>query len=370
MGNICYFNKKHNINKINNFDKYRENDIVGFNVCSIDLRLNDSFVKDFNDNNEIFTDMFNFALNDKYDIICMQGFNNKKLYDEFRRKLYEHTMFKNVELFFHPQINVVQKPDIFLNSLSEMQTIDLLNSDDKKSNSISLENSISRNSSEKYNSLIISKHKIISTAFQYIPAHVCTSNSIWDIVNINFNNTIISIFNATFQTDYIGVSNHRIRKEQIKHLRKSVIVNQVHIKNELEINQKNYSIICVQSNIQNFKNNGTNIEYEMLLKFLKSIDTYDYVQKIKYGIISQKNNDINNIRTNYIFLSQIGSDIYEKKDDNYSNRSTGIAIKNSILDKKISLLSINPFVTEFLIKKQTKEPFDTSNIIEITSEIQ
>ncbi len=186
-------------------------------------------------------------------------------------------------------------------------------------------------------------------------------DNLWDIVSINYNNAIINIYCVILQCDYVGISNHKIRQKQIKILREAMILNREHLKKDLNFNGSNYDIICIQSNIPNFKNNSINKEYDDLLKYLKAIDTYDYVQKIKYGINSQIQSDISYVRRNFILLSQICSEIFDKSSFNYgliSNKSFGIAIRNSIIDDKNCLYNAFPLITEFVMEKNNNEPYN------------
>lgn len=339
-------------NKISKKNKYKLPDRVKiFSICTLDLKLNKLI-----DYNEKIDNLFSFIIDNKYDIICLQGLNNKNLYDKLQNTLHFYNDKKNI--YFYPKLNNIK--NLFETSQRNLSE-----------HSVSVEDEISGDSIINHmDSIIISKYEILSSAPIEIPSYICTSDSTWYIMNIMFYNKIISIFSIKLQQDYIGVSNHRIRARQVEILRDSIIMNQAHIKNDLCITEENFTIISIQSNINNFKNNDLNKEYENLLSSIESIDTHDYIQKIKNGANQIKKNDIHNVRSNYILLSLINRNIYNHHfNPLIKNRSENIAIRNSIIEIDKNILGANPMITDFFIKIKNNDPFQNDDIIETTQNI-
>jgi hypothetical protein len=313
-------------------------------VYSHDLKLN----KSINYNDKL-NELYYFINNENYDIICIHGINNKKFFAELQKKLHNYNAQNKKKLSYYPELTLNEIND---NYISPMEI----------NNKILNESSVSqeKNNRDDYDSIIISKHTIISMSNIKIPKYICTTQNIYYLINIVFYNIIISIFNVSLQPDYVGIANHKIRKIQLKMLHDYIITNQNIVKNDFpEYYSKNITIISIQSNINNFDNNDINDEYTLMIDALESIDTFEYVQTIKYGDNSDRKNNLENIRSSYILLCLINNNVYKQYqvNDKYNNKSQNFGIINSILDKRFQIYEKIPLMSDFIIETNPIEPF-------------
>lgn len=330
-------------------------------IYSCDLKLNKSMNYD-----QKIDELTNFIITRDYDVICIQGIHNKKCYTELQNFLHEYNLDNYEKLSYYPEMDISRKKYSDIKSNNKSPKKKSYEHSVSVEHDISFEHSVSAEMNNDYtthDSIIISRYEILTMATVKIPNYICTSQNIYYIININFHNIIVSIFNISFQADCVGVTNHKIRKIQIKILHDHIVKNQDHLHSDFsEYKNKNMTFICIQSNINNFKNNAINGEYNFLLESLECIDTYDYVQKMKYGVDIEKKNNIYNIRSNYILLCLINNNVYQQQSNkflsHFNNKSQGIGIRNSIIDINSRILNVLPFVTEFVLDIPSNEPFD------------
>lgn len=331
--------------------------IIEFNLCLLDLNLNKFSVE----NNKITKQILKFILNmikNKYDVICLHGFQNKIIYNDIQNELWQEYK-NNSNLYFYPKLPHITDPR--KQAQYNKENIVMPNE-----SSVSLENDAEiHDLNQIYDTMIISRHFIDTNASENIPMGTCSKKLTWYIINIIFHGIVISIFNVKFQTDFIGISNRKVREEQIQTLNKTIFFNKSHVKNDLQYD-KNISIISLQSGINNFKNNCLNMEYEYMLNSLKCIDTYNYVSKLKKGLCTNIS-DIFNIQSNYILLHRLFDNTLDNNLDIMLDdiKLQDIGIINSYIDTKYNIYNSYPLITKFGIIQQSNVPYGIDETIEI-----
>jgi hypothetical protein len=165
----------------------------------------------------------------------------------------------------------------------------------------------SRSSDEyttEYQNIIVSKYPIVNGATLSIGT-VFNINSYANIANINYHGSIISVYNATLQIDFTGISNKKIRESQLKHLNNAINENRNFVKTDKTFHEyyvNDINILCCDLNIMEYKNNGVNDEFIKCVKTVKGLDLYKFVQRIV--VQKEDKNDFNNktARQSYIML--------------------------------------------------------------------
>lgn len=308
-------------------------------IYSFDAKLN----KTSNYENKM-NALFDFIFNEKYDILCLQGLNNPRSFSQIKDKLDNYN-------------SKCDDPDNEFYNCSKL----LYFPDNNDGDSDTINQSVSIDQDEViFDNLIISKHPMFSMTTIKIPSHICTKNNAFCAINIIIYGNMISVYNIALQEDYLGVSNNKIRAFQLNLLNDAITMNQENLDSEhiKKCTNKSIHIICIQSNIFEFKNDDINNEYKQMINALQCKDTFKYVQTIK----NNKNNKNMIPRTNYIFLSLINDDIYTHDSDIKSNK---LAIINSIQKTNMKLFDELPILAQFILVKNntntSSEPFADSD---------
>jgi hypothetical protein len=286
--------------------------------------------------------LINFITTSDCNIVCLQGINDTKLL----KLIVKYIFISNLESTSDKKLTTYPMLDTFcLTSDIDIIKVTWSNSDDD-------------NSLNGVNSLIISKENIISGSILKITSFELKKLHGWIYVaNIEWNGIIVSVYNATFQSNFVGVSNNEIRKIQIKELNTIVLENTKNINQNDEyanFGNKNINIICCQSNIQELLNNDINGEYLYFTRTLKSLDTYRYVQSLKGKQLNipYDATDISGSRNNYILLSNLDTIGFEKIENigDMLYEKYNILVINSKI-QKFKLFEDNMIITSFLSKQ-------------------
>ena len=309
------------------------NNLHKISVCSFNIKL----TKSINCNDKI-DQLVDFIITSDVDIICLQGLYDKNLCKILHRKIYEYKL-DNDKIYTCPLIFMPGKKTAKL----EQVIYDL---NDKSSTE---ENII------YHDFLILSKYEIHTQSIMELSIGYCKTPLYF--ITVNINEYLITIYNFSLLQNQIGVSNLKIRKKQLCKFRELI---EIHKKNMSHKDIfKNYvnnntHIICCDSYIVDTNNECD--EYSEMIKLLKVVDTYKYVQYLKGKIVCENDNEkmqCNRLETNYIFLEQ--------------NDSTKMTICNSIIKTNFDLFDEFPIVTDFVFEKNTirNEPFEDIEIVEI-----
>ena len=248
--------------------------------------------------------MLIYIIDNKIDILCLQGFVKFSIICEFVNKL-ENIMkekYANIKLYYAPQISLENNEDI--------NSFDLTWSSNNE------------NENENIDCIIISTYPILNFSKIKFIHHLDLINSPKYIIlaNINYNNILISVYSLSLQENLVGIRNTTIRKQQIEQLKSIILTNKSTIKNDLCINNiknQNIHIMCGNLNINEIENDVINKEYINIFRKMKFIDTYKYVMKYK----QLEQNDSTNIygfRTSYITI------FAEHIDTNNTNNTNNI----------------------------------------------
>lgn len=303
MGLCCSDNKNTTIiNPVINVDE----ELNELNICTFNTRLFQSI-----NYSEKIDNLINFITTSDCNVICLQGINDVKLLRIIIKKLFKHNLNDNLnKLTTYPMIE-----SFYLNTeySGELLVNDTASAEVMK---ITWSNSDGDNMAE-IDSLIITKENIISGSKLPLKSFELNSKvtNVY-IANIEWNNTIISIYNTSFQSDFVGISHEQQRKIQIKELRDIVLENYKNVmtcEDYVEYNKKGINIICCQSSIRELLNNTINPEYLYFTRTLNSLDTYRYVQTLKGITINSDydSTDISGARSSYILLAGLNTHNFE-----------------------------------------------------------
>lgn len=350
---INYFpnaNRSHkNDNLINIYENNNEikHNLIEFNVCSFNVRLAQSanYI-------EKVEGLINYLTTSKNNVICLQNINDTKILKHIVKRIFKYnlTATQNNKLLTYPMIET-----FYLNSGDinvSLSTSALINNTLKLTWSNSDDNNI-----DSINSLIITKENIISCSKAEMTSFQLNEKTNWVyVVNIEWHGYILSIYNTTFQNDFVGISNVDLRKIQIKEIKSIVESNSLHISKDEEYSEfinKKINIVCCQSNIKELLNNEVNQEYLYFTRTLKSLDTHRYVQTLK-GInmnTFRDATDLSGSRNNYILLSGLETTGYDNVEhigkDLYINHN--LIIINSQV-KTLNFYEDNPIISTFLMR--------------------
>lgn len=228
----------------------------------------------------------------RIDILCLQGVRNKDIADNIVKQ-FSHIL--KDDFYYAP--NITLTADQSAETSLEL-TWSNSNMDIKDTN---------------IDCVIVSRHPIMNYARVDFPQHhpdrLCQSILVG---NINYQGSIISLYNLTFHRDYIGDDNVNIRKDQIDILIQTIKDNAEDLAgNELftDVTDKHIHIVCGQLNIPEMINGTINKEYTYLFRQTKQLDTYRYVTDTKKIKPKSDQTNIYGTRTSYI---SIGVDVDNK----------------------------------------------------------
>ena len=292
-------------------------------ICSFDTNLDQSIYQ----KNKIKT-IVELINNNKIniDILCLQNIADIK-----KLKLLINELSSNVNLHFYPSIDVLnQIVPVSPTSKSILNTV-WSKSNDPDDVLLNI------------TSIIISKHSIINGTLNKISSFLNQDNYVYN-ANINFNGMVVSVYNITLQKDFTGISNKKVREEEIHWFHKIISKN----KEEITINNifDNYSknnihVICANLNISEYKNNYINTEFINCIKKLKSLDIYRYNKYMKNIV---KDNSKSIIRKDYILLIIDDCDQF----DQYCSNDEQINRINSYIYDKFKLSIKTNVVIDFI----------------------
>ena len=254
MGNSCFC-----------IDNDTDNSTIIFNISSINLDLHDT--SNITTKIDSITEHINRT---NYDVVCLQGLRDKQA----TKKLIKNLLLKTTYSIY-PSMSVLSNKNLLL----------LKKSSDSSQNSVDC--------------LILTKHKILSSCKVEIP-NILDNNGLPHVqkkyvyvINILFNNIVISIYNFSSINEL-----QNINDKQIELLNEIIRQNNLHIDSHEIFNlyesRNIHFICCLLKNIPETIDNEPNDEYISLIKKLKVIDVFRYVQ------IKNKKQKYN--MTNYIFL--------------------------------------------------------------------
>lgn len=292
-----------------------------------------------------------YFMHNNIDIICLQGFEKYSLIREFVSKLNKN-LDNSLILYYAPEIKT--------NTGNDIDAMDMTwsSSEDFEISDLDL--------------LIISKYKILDFSKIKLKNIINLPNSSKYLIvaNILFNNSVISIYNTSFQENLIGVNNMPIRKVQSDQLEDVIISNIEHLNDKIfgDYENKNIHIICGNFNINEIDNNEISREYLIVFKKLKIIDTCKYVAKHR-----KNNNDLSTnifgLRSSYICIR---IDVDTRKDISIKELTQELHTKSNIFIINSSIEKIEgyenyPITTTFKIKHgnkiQTDQTIQTYEVV-------
>jgi hypothetical protein len=337
-------------------------------ICSFNVNMNNTFTKKKNINtiiNYFFKDHNEY----KMDVMCLQEINNIDIHRDiikcFERKVIELNNWlpdnNKINLYYYPYSS--RDSNSFTdNSSTNNETWSLTekSSDNKSSYSKLI---VSRHKSIIYiedNQNVKSPRKLKSLNKSLRIGKIIDNhkNNKFQVINININNIIISIYNVDM-FEY-SIFNNIDYCNGFKKIERFININKQEVINYCNINQdikyRDIHVLCGQFNINEVKNNVINKTYKKLIKNLNCVDIFRYVTGMR-GRNSLKNKYDTNIlfsRNNYVLLS---TDIKEKLDDvNILSKKLydeyGLVIIDTFINNYIKDIFIN-FPTEviMLLKK-------------------
>jgi hypothetical protein len=362
MGNI-FFKRQKQIELKKNLSDFKT-----INICSFNIKFYHSI--DCTDKIQSLINLIQDD-NEQIDIICLQNICNKQILKQIIIKIINLNNDINTKkkLYTYPVFDILQQ---FIPNINTSKNIlDLIWSRSSDDDNGDIE------------SIIISKYPIISSAKIELSDVIFNKIQYLYLININFNNIIISVYNVTLCDDTIGVSNKNIRTQQINELKQIIDLNKETLCKEktTEIyssyEYRNIHILCSQLNINEFQNDELNSELVDCFRRLSGLDIYRYVQYIK-----NKNPDldidctgIGPERTNYIILLNDNNSEIEniKNIANILYKKMKIIIYNSYIVKNIPLFKNNIVKITLLIKDSDKNKIEYNHNYknkEITIEIE
>lgn len=189
-----------------------------------------------------------------------------------------------------------------------------------------------------FSNLIITKYPILSGKTEMIDIITGTKDiKFINIINIDFNGVIVSIYNFTLQKDFTGISNKLIREIQIKKIALEMAKNIKFV--EKEYNRKHIGILCANMNIYQYKDTVINDEYNESLKILDGVNLH--MTKINTN--------------NYILLCahNMGININSKDIKKMIYKKYGIIVKNSYTKENINYIDFfeeHPVIATLMIE--------------------
>jgi len=303
---------------------------------------------------------------DKYfeyniDVLCIQGIYGiniiKDLINAFKKKINEYNNNvignKNIYLEFYPDIEVQQNNSFYMSTC-----------EDYKDN--------------KYcNKLIVSRHSFLQTSNIEI---CCKDNILYrspktkindsddnisirkymQLVNINVDGTIVSVYNVELEPDSTGISNIKERKIQLNNIINNVKNNK---NNLLDANMRKFTygdvtyiasnrdihIVTGMFHINEIKNNVLNQEYINMNKIINGLDINRWIKCLR----NDNNNIVSNIKlTKDVYTFLISDDICDIHD--ISLKSQKIFEKHNAV-----IVSSNIMKNSINMNKFTYYPEDT-----------
>jgi len=293
---------------------------------------------------------------DKYfeyniDVLCIQGIYGiniiKDLINAFKKKINEYNNNvignKNIYLEFYPDIEVQQNNSFYMSTC-----------EDYKDN--------------KYcNKLIVSRHSFLQTSNIEI---CCKDNILYrspktkindsddnisirkymQLVNINVDGTIVSVYNVELEPDSTGISNIKERKIQLNNIINNVKINK---NNLLDANMRKFTygdvtyiasnrdihIVTGMFHINEIKNNVLNQEYINMNKILNGLDINRWIKCLR----NDNNNIVSNIKLTkdvYTFLiSDDICDIHEisLKSQKIFEKHNAVIVSSNIMKNSINM---------------------------------
>lgn len=325
-------------------------------VCSFNIRL----VQSANYLEKI-DNLINFITSSDYNVVCLQGIHDINLLKIFAQKIFEHNVTSCNKLTTYPVLESIY-PAARLSQQYKQRTHDDDNIVDDFTSAdilkITWSNSYEEDISD-IKSIIITKENIVSASKIKMQSVDSDYDECWMyVVNLEWNNKIVSVYNVTLEHDYVGISNIELRKCQLEELLGMINANIQHVTENEEYfsfgNTQNVSqinIVCCQSNIKELLNSDINNEYLYFTRSLKSLDTYRYVQTLKGKNISLPNDatDLSGSRNNYILLSMLNVDNFEILENigKYLYNNYKLLIINSQI-KEINLFEDYAVITHFI----------------------
>lgn len=324
--NCCRYDHINNVDNSTNNIELNKIDLIELKICSFNVRLFQSV-----NHVEKIENLIDFVIKSDYNVICLQGINDIKLLRLIVKNIFKYNLTTQTnKLTTYPVIE-----SFYMNYVQD----DVLKVTWSNSNDDDI---------EIVDSLIITKENIISGShLEMTSFELNGKGNRFYVINIEWNNIVVSVYNTTFQSDFVGISNEEIRKVQIKELWKVISENTKNIHNSV-------NIVCCQCNIKELFNNRVSGEYLNFTRTLKSLDTYRYVQTLK-GIninSSLDATDLSGSRNNYILLSNLNTSNF----DNLKNIGDELYVQCKLLVtnstiKKFKLYEDRAIVTTFVSVK-------------------
>lgn len=322
-------------------------------ICTFDVKL----IQSANYKKKI-DELINFICASNNDVICLQGINDVKLLKNIINRVNGLNNDTNIDAKFYVFPNIDKPSDKTLNNYADIFKITWTKSTEQDLSNVDC--------------LIISKYPIISTSKIEMKWDNILEFKYVYIANIDFNGVLISIYNAAFMNDFIGISNVQIRKSQIKLLKDIIETNIEHLTESAKTKYKSYCfrhihIIACLSNITELLNDDINNEYLYFLRMVKCIDAYRYIRSIKCIDANNKKDATTScgLRTNYILVycdKKISNDMTENIIHTIGNalfKNNKLIIVNSIINKSLLYYDDFPIITTFLLEKSDSILNDT-----------
>lgn len=353
--------------------KYKNYDIfIPLKICSFCADMKNTFSQK-NNINRIIEYFFSDGNGYKIDVMCLQNINSMEIYSEiikcFRTEVKRLNSKPNIEreimLYYYPYDDL--EKDETDDTDSECETWSL---DDKTTDDESL-----------YGKLIISRYKSVvymegnryekprlsgfDGSLNFNTFENQKSNKI-QVVNINVNSVIVSIYNVDFNYFTNNVDLIRATDSILQLIKMNNTEVKMNCTND-NINSRNIHIICGNMGVTEIKNNAMSKSYIRLLKKLNIIDTLRYVAEFrnKNLLTDVYSTNIFVTRNNFVMFR---SENLKKLDDNEHSshvlyRDHGIVSVDAHVNRNFEDLFLNfPTVVMILIKMDWVNTCPTSDI--------
>ena len=307
-------------------------------------------------------DFLTFFMNEKIDIVCLQGFHKFSVIRDFIKKLEgiasTNSNFAHVKLYYAPRVSNIR--------------VDHNSFDVTWSSSGDYEDST-------IDCVIISTHPILHHGKVKFEDHLDLANSSKYIVlaNINYRGTLVSVYSASLQEDLVGIKNTNLRRKQVEQLDRVIHNNRTEMLSHCLVDgvqNQGIHLICGNLNINEIENDMISREYINVFRNLKLVDIYRYVLKCK-NITADCISDATNIsgfRTSYIAASienvdPVKDDVTVEFITNHLLDNFGILVVNSKIKQ---LQGFDNYVVEGSFKIKTldvpKNVSEKSDIVKMS----
>lgn len=305
--------------------------------------------------------------NQKYnlDVLCLQGIRNYNILKEII------CTFKDYVNKCNNDNSYDYKDAIYLEYFPDIELVNNKQYD----NNMYWSTSESHSDMFFYNKLIITKHRILQSSNKqigteqknYAPTSIY-SKTIGDsdesinmqkyvqIVNLNVDGNFVSIYNIDIESDIIGISNKKERRNQLRDISETIEMNRREVEDEItrQFNYGNKTYIAENRNlhivvgmfrINEIKNGVLSSEYNKMCHMLNALDTHRWICTLRKDEGFYTTN-AKFTKDTYILL--VSNDVFECENQDTKAKSIKLFSKHKvvIVNSKIAknVVDMNQFV--------------------------